>query len=167
MPLFDQPEDDRRRLAAILERLRNLAEGEMIAPSWLGRVNDLLHRIKTPGPAPRKDERLAVYQAVRESGLVPPEASFYLIAYTIEWIAQDLAAAEFDRKARDATQRKDREGLERLGRSDPAEAVRITAAVFRSYGETAMADLYEHRRAEYERMKDLGRQYFFEQGEGL
>src|SRR5882757_2010496 len=43
------------------------------------------------GPDSAEEERLAVYQAIRDSGVLPEEAGFYLVSWQVDAIARRLA----------------------------------------------------------------------------
>lgn len=74
--------------------LLRIAESSSIAPSW----HEALTRLSEESPA---QERLAVYQAVRDSGWLPEDANLYLIAAHVE----EMADAETARQLPDLDQR--------------------------------------------------------------
>ena len=69
---MSMPDDD-LFFAAVNVKLTAIAEASRTPPSWYGDWMRL-------EPGSTKEERLAVYQAIRDSGCLPEEASFCLMA---------------------------------------------------------------------------------------
>src|SRR5688572_15274607 len=75
---MDERNDDPLH-AAINATLARIAAASSALPPWYEAWSRL-------GPDSSEEEVLAVYRAVRKSGSVPEEASFYLIAWQIDVI---------------------------------------------------------------------------------
>ncbi len=65
--------------AAINAKLAEIAAASPTPPPW----QEASVRL---GPESMEEERLAVYQAVRDAGSVPAEAGFYLVSWQIDAI---------------------------------------------------------------------------------
>jgi hypothetical protein len=131
--------------------------------------------------SPSSEERLAAYQAIRALGCFPPDAGFYLVAYTIDLIAdQRVEEAIAAGPLKPISDRMD--GLKRAhglevdeewppgGELDEWRALvtafhetveGIRAAVFRHYADPEMAGLFLNDQAEFENRMEAGRQCFF------
>lgn len=159
---YDQPEEDRKILGEILARIVAMAQKPAYPERWWVQLNKLQRQNSEAGLPPSKEERLTAYKAVRDAGVIPEEATFFLIAYTIEWIAQDRIMADFRRRMDDASRAKTMRERDDLIRTPPDWEAKQIIQTFREFGETAMADLYEYDRQEFERLKETGRRFFFE-----
>ena len=122
------------------------------------------------------EERLAAYRAVRAAGVLPPAASFYLIAWhLLTDVAGPRTAVVYGRDyaERFATIRA-AHGLgededwpagdgpaehERLAAEFEGVCNQIVAETFRTSGELELADLWRHDRAEFARRSEAGRRY--------
>src|SRR5262245_5711638 len=69
---------------AIDATLTGLVEKLPTRPAWYDRWRGL-------GPDPSDEERLSVYQEIRNSGVLPEDAGFYLIAWQVDAIASTHA----------------------------------------------------------------------------
>lgn len=159
---YEITEEDRRRLAEIIAKIQSLTEQIRHGEPWFQQLKRLEYQTVISHERPNKEERVVVYQAVREAGVIPEEAAFFLIAYTLEWIAEDRVMVEFHRRmdlATRATTLAEQKAL--MDNSDNNER-RIILDTFREFGEHAMADMYENRRAEFEKTKADGRRFFFD-----
>ncbi len=63
--------------AAINAKLAAVVETSSTMPGWHDAWTEL-------GPESTEEERLAVYQAIRDSGCLPPDAGFYLVCWQID-----------------------------------------------------------------------------------
>ncbi len=70
--------------AAINAGLAKVVKVLAAQPAW---YQDWMHL----GPESTEERRLAVYQAVRDSGCLPPEAGFYLVCWQIDAMASQEA----------------------------------------------------------------------------
>ncbi len=126
-------------------------------------------------PESTEEERLRVYQAIRDSGCLPAEAGFYLVY----WQMDNVTASEAETSLRELDV-----GMEAIEQAyelehgepwSPEEAPpeytelveeydaaweRIFFAKLKAFGERAMADLYRADREEFHRQSEAGRQYF-------
>jgi len=130
------------------------------------------------------EDRVALYRRIREAGVLPDDAAFFLIAWAMEAIAEERVseiyekqyAARFERVA-------DEQGLDEdmLAVLEPdelpqeyralqlefAQAVdSLVVATFQTLGEHKMASLYKTNSAEFDRRYDEGYAYFFGEVEG-
>lgn len=159
--------DDHSLHASIDAKLAEIARTSPAPPAWF----EAWSRLKLEST---DRERLAVYQAVRGAGSLPPEAAFFLVG----WMIDKLADQHAEEALRDSLARLEslrlKYGLDEdaPANSDaPAEyrdAMRqhheawdqVYRATLREYGELKMARLFEDDRAEFDRIHEIGRQYF-------
>lgn len=154
---------------AVDVRLAEFATASPMVPLWYERWAQLT-------PESTEQERLAVYQAIRDSGSLPADAGFWLVALQ----ADSLAAALADQTLGDLEDRMEEiraeAGLDELDHwppgEEPAEYEELRhqrneawdflyAAVLDRCGEEAMAQLFRNRRDEFDRRLDAGRAWFF------
>jgi hypothetical protein len=121
-------------------------------------------------------ERLAVYQAIRDSRVVPEDAGFYLISWQMDAMVDEraetaLAHLEEHLRVIEAAHGLEEEDLWEAGEA-PAEYKealqqyhhaweRLFADQLDAHGEHTMAALFRADRDEYERRTEAGRQFFF------
>ena len=121
------------------------------------------------------EDRLAVYQAVRDAGSVPPEAAFFLISWAVDAItladAEDVLAAQQDRlaeiKAKHGLQVDD-DWPEGETPTEYEEAQReffgawdeLYAEQLEAHGEADMARTFREDHDQFERLGEAGRQFF-------
>jgi len=120
-------------------------------------------------------EQLAVFQAIRRTGVLPEAASFWLVSYTIDEIAADegeetLTPLESQLKAIEAAFRMADGGVWPDGASPNGydqlrqEYYRAWDTVFiaklEACGEREMARLFREDPDEFERLAEQGREYF-------
>ena len=67
------PRDNDPLHAPINAKLAEVVEASAVKPTWFAAWMGL-------GPESTEEERLAVYQAIRDSGCLPVEAGFYLVS---------------------------------------------------------------------------------------
>ena len=118
-----------------------------------------LHHLDAMVPAAA---RLAAARLMRDTGTLPPDGVFYLVARAL----LDLAAAVLQRDDDLAADDLRLEAAPADEWSRPWEQYQIeadarTVAVFRAQGEGAMADLYLRDRLTFDRRFELGREHFF------
>jgi hypothetical protein len=155
--------------ATIDAKLAGLIDTLPTRPGWYERWQRL-------GAEPADEERLAVYQAIRDSGVLPEDAGFYLVSWELDAIADQhaetaLAHLEDRLRAIEAAH-----GLEEGDVWAPPEAPaeyqealqqyehawdEILAAEHDAHGEHAMAALFRADRDEYTWRSEAGRQFFF------
>ncbi len=154
--------------AAINAKLASLLDQLSAKPSWCGRWQRL-------SPESSDQERLTVYQAIRDSGVLPADAGFYLVAWQLDALAEhgvETALRGLDDRLSTIMRK---HGLKDDEIWEPGEAPPEYEAVLRQYndawdallaaelerhGEHALAALFRTDRAEYERRSEAGRQFF-------
>ena len=131
------------------------------------------------------EERVLLYQQIRDAGVLPDDAAFFLIAWTVETIAEERVqalyaaqyAARFERLAKEHGLDEDK--LEVMDPDELPEDYRalqlefaqsidaLMAATFQSFGEHKMASLYKMQQEEFDRRYDAGYTYFFGDDENV
>jgi hypothetical protein len=127
------------------------------------------------GPGSTEGERLRVYQAVRDAGVLPDEAGLYLVAWQADAIAGERVETELhalDEQLREieAAHGGDGEGDwadgkapsefdEQLDRQQTAWDD-LFARTLREYGEDEIAEQFERDREGFERLHEEGRRFF-------
>ena len=158
------------RYAVLDAKLRRLAEALSPPPEWdvvLGYLGD----------ESTEEERLAVYQAVRDSCLLPEAAGWFLISSLVDEIAARDAEPVLGDYERQIETIEDREYRLRQGDIWPAGAAPAGydvlrreyhqawdwwfAQTLRKFGEHAMAGTAETLPDEFEALVEAGRQFFF------
>jgi hypothetical protein len=124
------------------DKLKAIARQTSEPASWKTLVEGLSDQMKA-------EERMRVYQAVRDARVVPEDAGFVLIGLMMEWLSADPAYSTMPRT--------DDAGEEAWDQAFDA----LIASLLRRFGENAMADLYEQNHLEYDRRYERGRQFFF------
>jgi len=164
----DRPQDDHPLYAAINAKLGEVAAASPTPPAWYEAWARL-------GPQSTKEERLAVYQAVRATGSVPAEASFFLVAWILDLLTVDRA----EEGLREAEERLDvirqKYGLDKEASADendvPAEyreAMQqchdawngLYTTTLEEFGEHDMARLCRENAEEFDQRYEGGRQFF-------
>src|ERR1035437_6858581 len=111
---------------AINAKLASLLDQLPAKPSWYGRWQRL-------SPESTEEERLTVYQAFRDSGVLPDDAGFYLVAWQVDALAEyyaETALRDLDERL-SAIERE--HGLEKDEISEPGEVPPEYEAVLRQY----------------------------------
>ncbi len=80
------PQDTDPLHAAITARLASLVTDLAVPPAWYEAWQSL-------GPDATEAQRLAVYQAIRDDGVLPDDASFYLVSWQIDALSSLIAEA--------------------------------------------------------------------------
>jgi hypothetical protein len=160
--------------ARIIDKLAEVAAASPTPPSWYPACLRL-------GPRSTAQERLAVYRAIRDAGSVPEEASFFLIAWPLDQIA--------DRRADDRLRQSDEhlkgvcqqyglgEDLSANSDGPPAEYREATRQVREAwdalyadtldeYGESDIARLFRENPEQFAARYERGRQFFQGPGDG-
>jgi hypothetical protein len=161
--------NDQSPHARIEAKLADILEAAPTTPGWH-------EQWKRLGLESTAEQRLAVYQAIRDSDSLPHEASFYLVSWQIDEIAaQDAASALRPLEDRlNTIERKhglgDGESWSRGEAPAEYEEVRLEyqrawdelfADRLDKYGEREMAELLRTDHVEFERRTEAGRQFFF------
>ncbi len=154
--------------AAINAKLAQLVADSPEVPPWYEAWQRL-------GPESAEEERLAVYQAVRDAGSVPEEAGFYLVSWQID----ALTLEEADEELQDYEDRlgeirqahgldEDEDWEEGEGPPDYQDVLRqqqatwdaLYLASLEEHGEQGMAQLFREDREQFDRLSEVGRQFF-------
>ncbi len=127
------------------------------------------------GPESSEEERLAVYQAVRDAGSVPEEAGFYLVSWQIDVLTLEQADEElqdYEDRLEEIRQAhglgEDEDWDEGQGPPDYQAVLRqqhaawdaLYLANLEEYGEHEMARLLREDRAQFDRRSEAGRRFF-------
>jgi hypothetical protein len=105
-------------------KLTAIAEATPGAAGWKAMAERLAD---TTAP----EERMETYKAVRQAGVLPDDASFFLFGHAIQWLP---SGEDLDRHE---------------------------VAALRRFGLDDLADLYARDQLEYERRYERGRQFFY------
>ena len=153
---------------AIDAKLSAMLEGRSERPGWYAAWQRLT-------PESPEEDRLSVYQAIRESELLPEDAGFYLVCWQVAQIVECLAdtvLSELDDRL-DAI--RTAHGLAEDEEWDLADAPPEYRDVSEEYerasndlfiqvleanGEHAIATLYRTDKQAYQRREEAGREYF-------
>ena len=154
--------------AAIGAKLASIVAASSAQPAWY-------EDWKRLGPKATEDERLAVYQAIRNSGCLPSEAGFYLVSWQIDAMTSldahtslrhlevrlidfQLAAGYGEDEFWPSGKAPDEYEDLRLQYLEAWD--RMFASKLAVFGEQEMAALFLSDPEEFERRSDIGRQYF-------
>src|SRR2546427_1173882 len=109
------------------------------------------------------EHRLAATRALRDLGVLPPDAILYLLAQPLLDLASDHLTRDRDLTARyeDRFEVEDSDEWTATMAEYNREADAITAALFRAQGESGLAHLYLTSRRAFDRRMERGRQHFF------
>ena len=149
-------------------KFRSIAEAAPEKPAWYKAWSRL-------GPESTGEERLAVYQAVRDSGLLPEEAGFFLVSWQID----DIATRDAEEDLREYEDRMEAiqeaycfddgevwspgtspEGYEKTRREYYQAWDEVFAKKLEAFGEQEMARLLRTDRERFEQLTEKGRRYF-------
>jgi hypothetical protein len=127
------------------------------------------------GPESTDDDRLAVYQAVRDAGSLPTEAGFHLVAWQTDLITAEVAQEDLRHLDGQLESIRTAHGLGELDRwpegKEPddyreANAQYIAAyddlfvRLLKQHDEHELARLFRQDRAEFDRRREAGRVFF-------
>jgi len=162
------PQDNDPLYAAINAKLATIVEASPTMPAWYDAWEEL-------GLKSTEEERLAVYQAVRDSGFLPAEAGFYLVSWQIDAMTSQDAEVSLYHLDEQMKGIKEAHGLEEGEFWSPGKAPKEYEELHRAYqaawdgifaeklaefGEREMADLYQTDPEEFQRRSEVGREYF-------
>jgi hypothetical protein len=151
----------------------NIKLAEIVAqastpPSWYESWRSL-------GPEATDEDRLAVYQAIRDAGSLPCEAGFYLVAWQIDMLTSEAAEEELRELDEELEAIRRAHGLDELDRwpegqepDDYREIERQYMAAYddlfvrklKQHGEHEMTRLFRTNRVEFDRLHEEGRKLF-------
>jgi hypothetical protein len=137
-------------------------------PSWYESWRSL-------GPKAAGEDRLAVYQAIRDAGSLPREAGFYLVAWQTDMLTSEAAEEELQDLDEQLDAIRKAHGVEELERwpvgqepDDYRELYRQYVAAYddlfvrelKQHGEHEVVRLFRADRAEFDRLQEAGRAFF-------
>ena len=158
--------------------LDDALEAELEDTEWEAKIAEL-------DDATPMEQRVRLYQQIRDAGVLPDDAAFFLIAWAVESIAEDRVqelyssqyAVRFEQLAEEHGLDEDmlavmeQDELPEDYRSlqlEFAQAVdSLAVATFQAFGEHKMAALYKTDAEEFDRRYDEGYAHFFGEEEGL
>jgi len=159
--------DDDFFLSAVNVKLTAIAEASRVPPSWYGDWMRL-------GRESTKEERLAVYQAIRDSRCLPDESGFCLVSSCVDGMA-DLEAETSLRSLIDRMEAMEKTYESELGEPWPDDQIpeeyeelsyqyqdswdEIFVAKLEAFGEQEMADLYFADPKRFDKYYEIGLQY--------
>ena len=164
----DSRGDDDSQDNAVDVKLKSVAEAAPTKPPWYDAWQEL-------GPGSTEEERLVVYQAVRDSGLLPHEAGFFLVSLQIDDIVTRDAGESLrgyeDRMEVIREEYRFDDGEVWSPETPPEEYQKIQreyhqawdelfARKLEEFGEQEMARLFRSDRERFEQLTEVGRQYF-------
>ncbi|OPZ82607.1 MAG: hypothetical protein BWY76_02664 [bacterium ADurb.Bin429] len=139
---------------------------------------EVVHRLTPETPA---EERVPLYQAIRKANLLPNEATFFLIAWAVETIANDRSAelltAQYQSRFAEMEERLGlgEDAIEHLESAPPEyralhlefaqAAAALFVATFQAFGEHKMASLLRQNPDEFDRLYNAGYEFFLGPGE--
>jgi hypothetical protein len=153
---------------AVDTKLGRIAETAPEKPTWYEAWSRL-------GPESTEEERLAVYQTIRDSGLLPEEAGFFLVSFQTD----DIATRDAEEKLREYEDRLEAiqeayrfdegevwssgtapEGYENIQREYYQAWDELFAKKLEDFGEPEMARLLRTDQGRFEQLTEKGRRYF-------
>ncbi len=166
-----EPEDDIPLHAAINAKLAEIVAESHSQPSW---HEDWLRL----GSQSTDEERLNVYKSVRDSGSVPAEAGFFLVAWVLDIMMSDRAVEEFREAEEQLEAIRQKYDLDEDTPPDAAETPdeyrvacqqmgdamdALYAMILEEHAEHEMAKLFREDPEQFEDLYEEGRQFFHEQ----
>ncbi|HEV2973074.1 MAG TPA: hypothetical protein VGY55_24115 [Pirellulales bacterium] len=154
--------------AAINTKLASVVAAAPIRPDWYEAWMSL-------GPESSEEERLKVYQSIRNAGTVSDDAGFYLVAWQIDVIASQFAEKAFCEMDERLAAIERAHGLEEADFWGPNEAPeeyetlrhkqrvawdRIFADKLQEFGEHELARKFRDDPEGFRKRSENGRQYF-------
>jgi hypothetical protein len=142
--------------AAINAKLTEVVENAPSRPSWYAPWSRL-------DGGSSDEERLKVYQAVRDSGALPEEAGFYLVAWQADAITSARAGTELREMEERLDELEDQGSLEeydRLLERYHAAWDMLFVRTLEEHGEREIATLFRNDRDRYEQIHEAGRLHF-------
>ncbi len=165
------------RYTVIDEKLADVVATASPPPAWLDAWRHSTRNRTGPlqEPLASPEERLAVWKQVRDSGLLPPDAGFFLVASEVELLTEIRVGevmAELDR-ATDALWaerglehwrsqvERDSEHFEEFQERCPEDWDRLYVDMLTRHGEPDFARLYRADRERFEQRLRSGREFFY------
>jgi hypothetical protein len=162
--------DSQAPYSALDAKLAEFVAQAASPPGWYERWRNL-------GPAATDEDRLAVFQAIRDAGELPPEAGFHLVAWQIDLLTAAATTVELEHFYQRLQSLRLEHGLfpdeewpagqeppayHELNRRFAAAWDNIFARKLKQHGEHKMARLFLADRPEFDRQWELGRRFFGE-----
>lgn len=162
------PRDSGPFHAAINTRIAEVVKGLPSMPEWYDDWMQL-------APETSEERRLAVYQAIRKSGVLPEDAGFFLVSWQADVIASQRAETELKGMEDRLREIEKQHGSEGLGDWPSGEAPaeytqilsqyhpawdKIFARTLAEFGEAEMASLFQTDEDAFGDRNDAGRDYF-------
>lgn len=164
----------------LLEVAYSLPDRPCWHDAWVAHLREAPDRLDEEDEAecPRislvREAQLKVYQEIRNSGTIPPEAGFYLVSGLAVILADDYISALKEEAGKMAAKHLQEPGLPALAEecssriesinffrdNIPEEWDSIYHRLLASYGEGELASLHESDREEFEKRSDLGCTFF-------
>ena len=153
---------------AIHAKLTSIAEELSERPAWYEQWQQLNAKSSD-------EERLSVYQAIRDANVLPDDAGFYLVTWHIDAMSSKAAQDELREMDEQMSAIEHEHGLGEGEICTPEEAPPeyellrlayqeawndIFVRLLRHFGEHDAAQLFEQDHDEYERRSEVGRAYF-------
>ncbi len=168
-------DDDRMSCTDVIAKLTSIARKTQAQATWEDQLM-LLHERRQTGKS-SSEERLALYKTIRGAGILPNEASFYIVAQLIILIAEDRlmddqAIDEISNRIKAVRKAHGLEGDQYWPMGEGPKEYRalsaewdraadlVTAAAFREYGEPEMADLFENNPEKFNLLYEAGKDLF-------
>jgi hypothetical protein len=154
--------------AAINAQLTSIVASMAARPAWYDAWLAL-------GPESTEQQRLDVYQAIRDSGVLPPEAGFYLVSWQIDAITSQLAEEALRPMDDELAAIQAAHGLGEDEFWRPGEAPeeyeqlrlkyqdawdKLFAEQLKAHGEQAMAELFQADPDAFQQRSHLGWRHF-------
>jgi hypothetical protein len=154
--------------AAINAKLAEVAKSSPSIPPWHEAWLEL-------GPQSSPEDRLKVYQAIRDADSVPEEAGFFLVAWQIDAIACECAETELremeDRLHELEAEHESEAVVESSAGQSPSEYTKFLEKYYaawdelftrtlREFGETEIADRFQNDQEQFQQIDEAGRQFF-------
>jgi hypothetical protein len=154
--------------AAINAQLTSIVASMATRPAWYDAWLAL-------GPESTEQQRLDVYQAIRDSGVLPPEAGFYLVSWQIDAMTSQLAEETLRPMDDELAAIQVAHGLGEDEFWRPGEAPeeyeqlrlkyqdawdRLFAEQLKAHGEQAMAELFQADPDAFQQRSNLGWRHF-------
>jgi len=162
---MSQPHDSFLPYAAIDAKLAETVKTSTQVPPWY-------NAWKLLGARSSPEERLKVYQAIRDAGSLPEDAGFYLVAWQLDAITSDRGETElkeWENRLDEMIREDDDWDDERSPSSPEYENLLkdyhsawddLFARTLREFGESEIANLFESDPKQFEQRHEAGRQYF-------
>lgn len=163
------PQDTDPLHAPITARLASLVADLAAPPAWYEAWRAL-------GPDATEAQRLAVYQAIRDDGVLPDDASFYLVSWQIDALTSLLAEEALSAMDDELSAIQAAHGLDAGDFWEPGEAPEEYEQLHRRYmeawdqlfveqlrlhGEQEMAELFLTDPVGFQQRSERGREYFY------